>query len=168
MLLQIKTSKVCARTEGRSSSYFWAGSCYTFFLAWHEWLFGQISSNVLQLVRWGMPFNRKFLSSMWSATLSQVSNKAASSADKEKLLKEYFHRGYLYAAIVTLLEKLHGVRIPVRMRKRKLKIRPRKVRPVRRCSLSTFTLITCRSFIILNFIYARKASQIQVRKLCKI
>ena len=26
--------------------------------------------------------------------LSQVSNKAASSVDKEKLLKEYFHRGY--------------------------------------------------------------------------
>ena len=26
--------------------------------------------------------------------LSQVSNKAANSVDKEKLLKEYFHRGY--------------------------------------------------------------------------
>ena len=26
--------------------------------------------------------------------LSQVSNKTASSADKENLLKEYFHRGY--------------------------------------------------------------------------
>ena len=100
--------------------------------------------------------------------LSQVSNKAASSADKEKLLKEYFHRGYLYEAIVSLLEKRHGVRMPVRMRKRKVKNRPRKVRPVRRCSLSTFTLITCRSFIILNFSYARNASQIQVRKLCKI
>ena len=100
--------------------------------------------------------------------LSQVSNKAASSADKEKLLKEYFHRGYLYAAIVTLLEKRHGVRMHVRMLKRKLKNRPRKVRPVRRCFLSTFTLITCRSFIILNFIYARKASQIQMRKLCKV
>ena len=37
--------------------------------------------------------------------LSQVSNKAASSADKEKPLKEYFHRGYLYAAIVSFLEK---------------------------------------------------------------
>ena len=90
------------------------------------------------------------------AYLSQVSNNAATSADKEKLLKEYFHRGYPYAAIVSLLEKRHGVRIPVRMRKRKLKIRPRKVRPVRRCFLSTFTLIICRSFIILNFIYARK------------
>ena len=43
---------------------------------------------------------------MWSATkLSQVSNKAASSVDKEKLLKEYFHRGYPYAAILSLLEK---------------------------------------------------------------
>ena len=53
--------------------------------------------------------------------LSQVSNKAASSADKEKPLKEYFHRGYLYAAIVSLLEKRHGVRMHVRMLKRKLK-----------------------------------------------
>ena len=85
-----------------------------------------------------------------------------------RLTRKYFHRGYLYAAIVSLLEKPHGVRKHVRMLKRKLKNRPPKVRPVRRCFLSTFTLITCRSFNILNFIYARKASQIQVRKLCKI
>ena len=97
--------------------------------------------------------------------LSQVSNKAASSVDEEKLLKEYFHRGYPYAAIV---ETRHVVRMHVRMLKRKLKNRPQKLKPVRRCFLSTFMLITCRSFIILNFIYARKASQIQVRKLCKI
>ena len=32
--------------------------------------------------------------------LSQVSNKAASSVDKEKLLKKYFHRGYPYAAFL--------------------------------------------------------------------
>ena len=32
--------------------------------------------------------------------LSQVSNKAASSVDKEKLLKKYFHRGYPYAALI--------------------------------------------------------------------
>ena len=38
--------------------------------------------------------------------LSQVSNKGASSVVKEKLLKEYFHRRYPYAAIVSLLEKL--------------------------------------------------------------
>ena len=31
---------------------------------------------------------------------SQVSNKAASSVDKEKLFKKYFHRGYLYAALI--------------------------------------------------------------------
>ena len=31
---------------------------------------------------------------------SQVSNKAASSVDKEKLLKTYFHRGYPYAALI--------------------------------------------------------------------
>ena len=53
----------------------------------------------------------------------------------------------------------------VRMLKRELKNRPRKLRPVRRCFLSTFALITCRSFIILNFICARRASQIQVRRL---
>ena len=37
------------------------------------------------------------------------------------------------------------------------------LRSVRRCFLLTFTLITCRSFIILNFIYARKVNQIQVQ-----
>ena len=96
--------------------------------------------------------------------LSQVSNKAASSVDKE-----VFPSGIsLCSHIVSLLEKPHGVRKHVRMLKRKLKNRPPKVRPVRRCFLSTFTLITCRSFIILNFIYTRKASKIQVRKLYKI
>ena len=75
-----------------------------------------------------MPFNRKFLSSMWSATyLSKVSNKAASSVDKEKLLKGYFRRGYSSATIVSLLEKSHGVRMYVRMLKRKLKNRPLKL-----------------------------------------
>ena len=46
---------------------------------------------------------------------------AASSVDKEELLKEYFHRGYPYAAIVSLLEKRHGIRMRVRTLKRKLK-----------------------------------------------
>ena len=32
--------------------------------------------------------------------LSQVSNRAVSSVDNEKLLKKYFHRGYLYAAMI--------------------------------------------------------------------
>ena len=32
--------------------------------------------------------------------LSQVSNKAASSVDKEELLKKYFHRGYPYTALI--------------------------------------------------------------------
>ena len=32
--------------------------------------------------------------------LSQVSNKAARLVDKEKLLKEYFHRGYPYTALI--------------------------------------------------------------------
>ena len=39
------------------------------------------------------------------------------------------------------------------------------LRPVRRCFLLTFTSITCRSFIIVNFIYAGKVNQIQVHKL---
>ena len=67
-----------------------------------------------------MPFNRKFLSSMWSGF--EFSNKAVSSVDKENLLKEYFHRGYPYAAIFSLLEKRHGIRMHVRMLERKLKI----------------------------------------------
>ena len=46
--------------------------------------------------------------------LSQLSNRAARSVDKEKLLKEYFHRGYSYAAIASLLEKRRGVRMHVR------------------------------------------------------
>ena len=70
----------------------------------------------------------------------------------------YLNRGYPYTAIVSFLEKRNGVQMHVRMLKTKLK---KKLKPVR-CFLSTFTLITCRSFIILNFIYARKASQIQV------
>ena len=32
--------------------------------------------------------------------LTQVSNNAASSVDKEKLLREYFQRGYPYAAFI--------------------------------------------------------------------
>ena len=34
------------------------------------------------------------------SNLSQVSNKAASSVDKEKLLNKYFHRGYPYVALI--------------------------------------------------------------------
>ena len=57
-----------------------------------------------------------------SNLIGQVSNKAASSVDNEKLLKEYFHRGYPCAAIVSLLEK----RMHMRMLKRKLENRPTK------------------------------------------
>ena len=32
--------------------------------------------------------------------LSQISNKAASSVDREKLLNKYFHRGYPHAALI--------------------------------------------------------------------
>ena len=70
--------------------------------------------------------------------LSQVSNKAASSVDKEKLLKQYFHRGYPCAAIVSLLEKRHGVQMNVWMLKRELKNIPRKTK-------------TCSSLFSLNF-----------------
>ena len=53
--------------------------------------------------------------------LSQLSKKAARRVDKGKLLKEYFHRGYPYGAIVSLLEKGHRVQIHARTLKRKLK-----------------------------------------------
>ena len=61
--------------------------------------------------------------------LSQVSIKAARPVDKGKLLKEYFHWGYPYATIGSLLEKRRGVRMHMRMLNRKLKNRPRKLRP---------------------------------------
>ena len=80
-----------------------------------------------------------------------------------KTFKECFHRGYPYAAIVSLLEKRHRVRVHVRKLKRKLKTKTRS---------SLFSLnfyANHMPFIhILNFIYARKASQIKVCKLCKI
>ena len=37
---------------------------------------------------------------MYVCNLSQVSNKAASSVDKEKLLQKDFRRGYPYAALI--------------------------------------------------------------------
>ena len=40
---------------------------------------------------------------------SQVSNKAASSVDKEKLLKKYFYRGYPYAALIMSQVVLHFI-----------------------------------------------------------
>ena len=64
-----------------------------------------------------MPFNCKFLSSTWSAT-SWVRSRIRLQVwpvDKEKQLKEYFHPGYPYAAIVSLLEKHHGVRLHLGM-----------------------------------------------------
>ena len=67
MLLQIKTSKVCAHTEGRRDGYLdfyifereavilFLGQCY---------YSDKFPKMFLQFVRWGMPFNLKFLSSM--------------------------------------------------------------------------------------------------------
>ena len=46
--------------------------------------------------------------------------------------------------------------------------RPRKLRPVRRYFVATFTLISCRSNIILNFIYVGKATQINYVNLREI
>ena len=99
--------------------------------------------------------------------LSQVLNKAARPVDKGKLLKGYFHRGYPNAAIVSLVEKRHGARMHVRTLKRKLRKRPRKLRPVRRCFVSTFKFIICSSYIILNFIYVRKATRINYLKFAR-
>ena len=63
---------------------------------------------------------------------------------------------------------MHVRTLKRKLKKKTSKVTPRKLRPVRRCFLSSFTLITCRSYVILNFIHTRKASQIQMRKLCKI
>ena len=162
MLRQIKTSKVYARAlKGGGVGirifmflngkllYFFHGLCdYSdkFPKMFCSWCGGECPSTANFCHQCGQHLN-----------LSQVSNKAASSVDKAKLLlKGYFHRGYPYAVIVSLLEKRHGVRMHVSMLKRKLKNRLRKLlRTVRRCFLSTFTLIKCFSLNILNFIYAR-------------
>ena len=53
--------------------------------------------------------------------VEQTSKKAANSVGVE-LITQYFHRGYPYSAIVGLLEKLDGVRMHVRMHKRKLTV----------------------------------------------
>ena len=105
-----------------------------------------------------MLLNRKFLSAM-----GQISNKAASSVDKEKPLKEYLHRDILTKPSLVCWKKVMEYVL-----RRKLKNRPRKLRPIRRCFLSAFTFITCLSFIILNFIYTSKGCQVQDHKLLKI
>ena len=136
--------------------YFWAGNCYTFFAGLCDYS-DKFPKMFCNSCRMECPSTANFCHQCGQQlNLSQVSNKAASSVDKEKPLKKYFRRGYLYAVIVSLLEKRHGVLMHVRMLKRKLKKRPPKLRPVSRYFLSSFTLMTCRSFIILNFIYACK------------
>ena len=124
MLLPIKASKVCVCTEGRRSGYY-------------EFYIFQQKAVILGLCDYSDKFPKMFCSSCGMEcpstanfchqcgklfNLSQVSNKAASSVHKEKVLKEYFHRRYPYAAIVSLLEKRLGVRVHVRILKRKLKI----------------------------------------------
>ena len=70
--------------------------------------------------------------------LSQVSNKTTIWVDKEKLLKEYFHRGYPYPVILNLLEKRHGVRMHVRMLKKEAKNSNVLLRPFYRVLLFFF------------------------------
>ena len=111
-----------------------------------------------------MPFNRKFCHRCGQQlNLSQVSNKAARPADKGKLLKEYFHRGYPYAAIVSLLEKRHGIRIHVRTLERKLN----KKRPRKDCSP-----LFCRNFYVnlmpfIHYLQFYLRRQSHSNKLCK-
>ena len=84
MLLQIKTLSVEEGGVGIRIFIFLSGKLLHLFLG----LCDYSDKFVLQFLRNGMPFNRKFLSSMWSElNLNQVSNKAASSVDKEKLLR---------------------------------------------------------------------------------
>ena len=96
MLLQIKTSKVCARTEGRRRGY------------WEFYIFEREAVDFfLDLCDYSDKFPKMFCS--WcgrecSSTAnfchqcgqqlnsSQASNKAASSVDKEKLFEKYFHQ----------------------------------------------------------------------------
>ena len=146
------------RKEEWVLGFLWAGSCYPFFLACVT-----IWPNFLKCFA---------LRAVWNAlqpeisVINVVSNLIESGLEQggkfgwqgKTVIKGVFPSGYPYVAIVSFLEKRHGVRMHVRMLKRKLKNRPRKLRPVRRCFLSTFTFITCRSLIIVNFIYARKAS----------
>ena len=143
--------------------YFWGGSCYTFFLACVT-----IGTNFLKCFAVRAVGNALQPQISVINVVSNFISVRSRIRRQVRLTRKYFHPGYLYAAIVSLLEKPHGVQKHVRMLRRRLKNRPPKVRPVRRCFLSTFTLITCRSFIIFNFIYTRKASKIQVRKLYKI
>ena len=127
---------------------FWAGSCYTFFLACVT-----IRTNFLKCFA---------VRAVWIALQPQISVINVVSnliwvrsrirrqvRLTRKTVKGVFPSGIsLYAAIVSLLEKRYGVRMQVRTLKRKLKNRPRKLRPVRRCFLSTFTLIICRSYTL--------------------
>ena len=188
MLLQSKTSKVCGRTEGRRSGYrtfiFLSGKLLYFFLG---------------LCDYSDKFPKMFCSSCGGKCLSttnfchhcgQQLNWVRSRIRRHVWLKRkkwsiYIHT-YLHLHLHTFTRSIYIGDILTQPSlvcwknvmeyectwgcERKLKNRLRKLRPVRRCFLSIYTLITCRSFIILNFIEARKASQlqIQVRKLCKI
>ena len=107
MLLQIKTSEVFAPTEGRRSGYlefflFLSGELLYFFLGLCDYL-DKFPKRFCSSCSMECPSTTNFCHQYGQQlNLSQVSNKAASSVDKEKLLKKYFHRGYLYAAFIWL------------------------------------------------------------------
>ena len=61
----------------------------------------------------------------------------------------------VFPSRISFRSHCYGVRIHVRL----IKKWPRKLRPVRRRFVATFTLISCRSYVILNFIYVGKATQ---------
>ena len=100
MLLQIKTSKVRARTEvGTRSFIFLSGKLLYFFLGLCDYS-DKFPKMFCSSCSMECPSAANFCHQRGQQlNLSQVSNKATSSVHKEKLLKKYFHRGCPYAAL---------------------------------------------------------------------
>ena len=103
-MLQIKTSKGCARTEGGRSGtrsfIFLSGK--PLYLSFGPCDYSDKFPNIFcSSCGRECPSSANFCNQCGQQlNLSQVSNKAASSVDKEKLLKKYFHRGYPFAALI--------------------------------------------------------------------
>ena len=98
MLLQIKTSKVCARTEGRMSGYlefymFESEAVILFFdLCNFSDKFPKMFGRSCGME---CPSTANFCHQCGQQlNLSQVLNKAVRSVDNKKLLKKYLNRGY--------------------------------------------------------------------------
>ena len=108
MLLQIKTSKVCARERalkeggvGTRNFTFLSGKLVYFFLVLCDHYSDKFPKMFRSSCRMECPSTANFSHQCGQQlNMSQVSNKAASSVDKEKLLKKYFHREYPYAALI--------------------------------------------------------------------